>query len=545
MARISITCPAVLLAILMVAGCREGPTDPTGAVPQPGGINFLVVDAPNTFIQVSAGGYHTCALRNDGVVECGGNNPWGEAPATKVAASGIFTQVSAAAFHSCAVRNDGVVECWGDNGIGQAPATKSAASGSFTQVSAGHLHSCAVRSDGVVECWGANGYAYGQAPATRAAASGTFTEVSVGEFHSCARRSDGVVECWGSNASGEAPATRAAASGTFTQVSAGLFHNCALRSDGVVECWGDNGNGQAPGTKAAASGSFTQISAGDLHSCALRTDGTAECWGEDFQGQAPATKAAAIGTFTQVSAGGLHSCALRTDGVGECWGSNSAGQAPAILEPSTTVHVFPKAEFSATPNSLILGESFSLMLFDVEIEAEGSHTFTYAFDCGDGAGYGAFGASNTAVCTTSTVGTRSVKGMVRDEEGDGTEYIESVLVMYNFGGFVGSVDAPPVFNVAKAGSAVPATFSLGGNQGVAILATGYPKSQPIGCDASSPADPIEETVTAGSSSLSYDASTALYTYVWKTDKVWANTCRVLTVRLADGTDHTALFRFSK
>jgi hypothetical protein len=58
-------------------------------------------------------------------------------------------------------------------------------------------------------------------------------------------------------------------------------------------------------------------------------------------------------------------------------------------------------------------------------------------------------------------------------------------------------------------------------------------------------DDIEQTVTAGGSSLSYDAGTGTYTYVWKTDKTWANTCRRLTVRLSDGTDHWADFRFTK
>ena len=52
-------------------------------------------------------------------------------------------------------------------------------------------------------------------------------------------------------------------------------------------------------------------------------------------------------------------------------------------------------------------------------------------------------------------------------------------------------------------------------------------------------------MSAGSSSLTYDPTTGLYTYVWKTDKVWAGTCRQLDLRLADGTDHPAFFRFGK
>jgi hypothetical protein len=50
-------------------------------------------------------------------------------------------------------------------------------------------------------------------------------------------------------------------------------------------------------------------------------------------------------------------------------------------------------------------------------------------------------------------------------------------------------------------------------------------------------------MTAGSSSLSYDASSSVYTYVWKTNKAWAGSCWQLTLRLTDGTDHSATFTF--
>ncbi len=51
-------------------------------------------------------------------------------------------------------------------------------------------------------------------------------------------------------------------------------------------------------------------------------------------------------------------------------------------------------------------------------------------------------------------------------------------------------------------------------------------------------------MTAGSSSLSYDATTDQYTYVWKTNKAWARSCRQLILRLSDGTDHIASFSFT-
>ena len=119
------------------------------------------------------------------------------------------------------------------------------------------------------------------------------------------------------------------------------------------------------------------------------------------------------------------------------------------------------------------------------------------------------------------------------------------LATFNFSGFLQPVDNLPALNQVKAGQAVPVKFSLGGNQGLNILASGSPSSQAIACDSSASLDAIEQTVTAGSSSLSYDATTNTYTYVWKTDKSWANTCRQLKVTLTDGTVHVANFKFSK
>jgi len=117
------------------------------------------------------------------------------------------------------------------------------------------------------------------------------------------------------------------------------------------------------------------------------------------------------------------------------------------------------------------------------------------------------------------------------------------LVLYSFSGFFRPVDNPPVLNSVKAGSGVPVKFSLGGDEGLDIFATGYPSSQKINCDTSAPLDIIEETVTAGSSSLSYDPIADQYVYVWKTDKAWANTCRQLVAKLNDGTEHVANFKF--
>ncbi len=114
--------------------------------------------------------------------------------------------------------------------------------------------------------------------------------------------------------------------------------------------------------------------------------------------------------------------------------------------------------------------------------------------------------------------------------------------LYAFAGFFPPVENSPAVNKARAGSAVPVKFSLGGDQGLDIFAAGHPLTKAATCELTA-SDVIEETVTAGASTLSYDPVTTQYTYVWKTDKVWAGTCRQLVVGLKDGTTHTAWFSF--
>lgn len=146
---------------------------------------------------------------------------------------------------------------------------------------------------------------------------------------------------------------------------------------------------------------------------------------------------------------------------------------------------------------------------------------------------------------TSTAGLRSVTCYATDNAGNSTSATANYTVQsgFNFTGFFAPVDNLPMVNIVNAGQAIPLKFSLGGYQGLDIFAAGYPASSPIVCDASEPGSTVDETVNAGGSSLTYDAATDRYTYVWKTNKAWKGACRILIVRLSDGSDHFAKFRF--
>lgn len=85
---------------------------------------------------------------------------------------------------------------------------------------------------------------------------------------------------------------------------------------------------------------------------------------------------------------------------------------------------------------------------------------------------------------------------------------------YSFEGFFQPVD-PGALNRVKAGSTVPVKFRLGGNHGLNVLLAGHPRVSSIPCPSGLPIDLIEETTTAGSSGLTYDAVADQYTYAWK------------------------------
>ena len=129
---------------------------------------------------------------------------------------------------------------------------------------------------------------------------------------------------------------------------------------------------------------------------------------------------------------------------------------------------------------------------------------------------------------TLAVMTRQIEG--GNPGGDGCAHCEAVLRRDRHG-------VRRVF-----GKGIPVRFSLAGDHGLAIFADGYPQSAPLACGSTTAVDGIQ-TVTAGASGLSYDAASDSYTYVWKTNKAWAQTCRQLIVRLKDGTVHHANFTF--
>jgi alpha-tubulin suppressor-like RCC1 family protein len=126
--------------------------------------------------QVSTGYYHTAGIKTDGTLWCWGHNTYGQLgdntsahksnPAQTIANGEDWKQVSAGGYFTAAIKNDGTLWVWGDNTWGQlgdntstkksSPVQTVAGGTNWKQVSAGGYHLMAIKTDGTVWGWGWN-----------------------------------------------------------------------------------------------------------------------------------------------------------------------------------------------------------------------------------------------------------------------------------------------------------------------------------------------------------------------------------------------------
>jgi alpha-tubulin suppressor-like RCC1 family protein len=342
-------------------------------------------------VAVVGGDAHSCALRgSDNSVWCWGKNGAGQlgnastadalAPMQVVNAAGAplvgVTQLVAGSAHTCALRNNGELNCWGDNGDGQVGASgvtqvskaTPVGLGMVLAVAAGSHHTCAVAGNTLVYCWGRNDAGQlGTAPSASRSTPLPALDmnmvgvkaklVGAGATHSCAIKDDGTLWCWGSNGAGElgngssattSLAVQAASlGGTVAAVTAGAAFTCARQNDSSVFCWGKNDVGQCaqPPTPSVPVPTkpmldpVASLAAGAQHVCARLATHSTVCWGRNQRGQLAsgdfndrAAPGAALDGNGQpladgggVGAGLAHSCAVLAGGV-SCWGADDSGQ---------------------------------------------------------------------------------------------------------------------------------------------------------------------------------------------------------------------------
>lgn len=241
--------------------------------------NVVGLDAGGA--SVSPGFAHTCATLTTGAAFCWGHNYNGELgdgtltmtnrPTPVSALDKGASLISAGGSHSCALLQSGIVTCWGSNDLGElgdgttmqrsTPVPVLGVLGVIA-VGAGSRFSCGLTKTGSVQCWGKNdqgqlgdGTTVGRTTAAVVQGlGGVASRLSVGRAHSCVVLTTGTVRCWGDNGSGQlgdgttqqrsVPTDVVLMSSTAVSVSAGGDHTCVVTSNGHVQCWGGNDYGQ-------------------------------------------------------------------------------------------------------------------------------------------------------------------------------------------------------------------------------------------------------------------------------------------------------------
>jgi len=257
-----------------------------------GGVGYLA-----GISQISNSDAHSLALKTDGTIWAWGLNYYGElgnggfgswaANATPIQVKGLdgvgyltnVVKISAGAYHSLALKTDGTLWAWGSNSNGQlgngtttSTSTPIQIITNVVEISAGAFYSLALKTDGTLWAWGSNNF-------------GQLGDNTTSDRNVPVQVKDvGGVDYLNN----------------VSQISAGSSHSLALKTDGTVWAWGYNGGG-ALGDDTTSNrytpvqvkdvggvgylNNVSQISANNGASYVLKTDGTLLAWGANSSWQ--------------------------------------------------------------------------------------------------------------------------------------------------------------------------------------------------------------------------------------------------------------------
>jgi alpha-tubulin suppressor-like RCC1 family protein len=301
---------------------------------------------------VSAGGYHTAAIKTTGQLWSWGRGLCGAlgdgtvtdrcSPVREISSSTDWCQVSTGNYHTAAVKTSGQIWAWGNNACGSlgdgttvarcSPVREFCSATDWCQVSAGSTHTAAVKTSGQIWAWGNN---------------------------ACGRLGDGttVPRC--------SPVRERCSATDWCGVSVGNAHTAAIKTSGQIWAWGNNGSGRlgdgttvvkcSPVRERCSATDWCGVSAGGYHTAAIKTTGQIWSWGSNTCGRlgdgttvgrcSPVRERCSATDWCGVSGGRYHAAAIKTTGQIWAWGGNSIGQ---LGDGTTTDRCSPVREISSS-----------------------------------------------------------------------------------------------------------------------------------------------------------------------------------------------------
>ncbi len=287
-----------------------GNLDTVGDTETPASVGPVNLGSGRTAVAITGGGYHTCAILDNDRVRCWGYGRSGqlgygntrhvgndETPGSvgpvNLGSSRTAVAITGGGFHTCAILDNGKVRCWGEGSSGQlgygnkkdigdnetpasVAAVKLGRGRKAVAITAGIRHTCAILDNGKVRCWGqasSGQLGYGnqrkigddETPASvrpvKLGPGRKAIAISASGRHSCAVLNNRAVRCWGT--------------GRYGQLGYGNTRTI-----------GDNENpGSVDPVKLGRGRKAVAIQLGGRHTFALLDNGRLRSWGLASDGQ--------------------------------------------------------------------------------------------------------------------------------------------------------------------------------------------------------------------------------------------------------------------
>jgi len=274
--------------------------------------------------------------------------------------------ISAGDYHSLAIKNDGTLWAWGRNtsyeigdgtDVNRNIPKQIGTANNWVYVHAGYSSSYGIKADGTLWVWGANGSGklgtgntnWVIATPTQIGTATNWLSVSDGWYHTIALKTDGTLWAWGDNEYGQLgdnttvdklTPTQIGTATNWQTIETGIYHSLALKTDGTLWFWGSRFNiygtstqNNSP-TQIGTDTNWLKLAGGQHHCAAIKTNGTLWTWGENSTGQLGdgttiyRTTPIQVGTATDwldVSAGTRYTIASKNNLSLWSWGYNYGG----------------------------------------------------------------------------------------------------------------------------------------------------------------------------------------------------------------------------